>query len=304
MNENKEIKNQRNEVMEDGMQLERIISYIEEQQRMWSRRGLSEEREKENKQFCKQWEEKIWKGYTELSDAGFAEGMELFLVAIYFAGKPDETVMPLLRRLQMVMKNRNDIISGGMLAASYYGEEELSMRIPTLEDGIRNLYIDKKCIEALTGSIMIADGSPAEVAKAIQWYMFLKRNGFDVNTCRMARLIGLLAVISSSPNILGQKLLTGINTNVKSDKKDEKNIQDIFCEEACTYIQGLCQKEQERIRKLDRTSYKILTGEKNVTSADYPDSEVEEDISLNGSNLLTGMHQEVALILWAIHFGI
>lgn len=290
--------------MEDGMQLERIVSYIEEQQRMWGRRGLSEERKKENKQFCKQWKEKIWKGYTELSDAGFAEGVELFLVAIYFAGKPDETVTPLLRRLQMIMKNRNDIISGGMLAASYYGEEELSMRIPTLEDGIRNLYIDKKCTEALTGSIMIADGGPAEVAKAIQWYMFLMKNGFDVNGCRMARLIGLLAVISSVPNILGQELLTemkGINTN---DKNEARNIQDIFCKEACTYIQGLCQKEQERIKKLGRTSYKILTGEKNVTSADYLDFEGEESISLNGSNLLTGMQQEVALILWAIHFGI
>lgn len=288
--------------MEDRMQLEKLLSYIEKQQ--YIEANIMAGTEEDYRKTWKTWSEKVWTGYAELKNADFKEGEALFLVAIYFAGKPDETVMPLLRRLQMVMKNRNDIISGGMLAASYYGEEELSMRIPTLEDGIRNLYIDKKCIEALTGSIMIADGGPAEVAKAIQWYMFLTRNGLDVNACRMARLIGLLAVISSSPNIVGQKLLTGINTNVESNKKDEKNTQDIFCEEACTYIQGLCQKEQERIRKLDRTSYKILTGEKNVTSADYPDSEVEEDISLNGSNLLTGMQQEVALILWAIHFGI
>ena len=56
----------------------------------------------------------------------------------------------------MVMKEREDLISGGMLAASYYGMEELSMRIPVLEEGVRNLYADQKDIEALTGSIMIA----------------------------------------------------------------------------------------------------------------------------------------------------
>ena len=45
----------------------------------------------------------------------------------------------------------------------------------------------------------------------------------------------------------------------------------------------------------------MLTGEKNVTAADY---EAEETISLNGSNLLTGMQQEVGMVLAAIHFGL
>lgn len=44
------------------------------------------------------------------------------MIAAYFAGKPDKTITPLLRRLQMVMKEREDLISGGMLAASYYGD--------------------------------------------------------------------------------------------------------------------------------------------------------------------------------------
>nr|WP_296189769.1 hypothetical protein [uncultured Anaerobutyricum sp.] len=287
--------------MEDRIQLEKILSYIERQQCI--ERKIMTEDEEDHKKVQEIWKQKVWRGYVELKDAGFKEGQELFLTAAYFAGKPDETVTPLLRRLKMVMKDREDIISGGMLAASYYGEEELAMRIPVLEDGAGNLYKDKKCVEALTGSIMIADGGPAEVAKAIQWYMFLLKNGFDMNEHQVARLIGILAVISSSPNLLGQELLKRAKENMASIKNntEEKELQKIFYEETCTYIKELQQKEQERTRKLDRTSYKMLTGEKNVTAADYA---AEETISLNGSNLLTGMQQEVNLVLAAIHFEV
>lgn len=287
--------------MEDRIQLEKILSYMERQQCI--ERKIMAEDEEDHKKVQEIWKQKVWRGYVELKDAGFKEGQELFLTAAYFAGKPDETVTPLLRRLKMVMKDREDIISGGMIAASYYGEEELAMRIPVLEDGAGNLYKDKKCVEALTGSIMIADGGPAEVAKAIQWYMFLLKNGFDMNEHQVARLIGILAVISSSPNLLGQELLKRAKENMASIKNntEEKELQKIFYEETCTYIKELQQKEQERTRKLDRTSYKMLTGEKNVTAADYA---AEETISLNGSNLLIGMQQEVDLVLAAIHFEV
>ena len=288
-------------MMEDRIQLEKILSYIEEQQYI-EKADIAEAGEDYRKN-REMWREKVWAGYDELKVAGFKENQELFLIAAYFAGKPDETVTPLLRRLQMVMRDREDIISGGMLAASYYGAEELAMRIPVIEDGVRNLYKDRKSIETLTGSIMIADGGPAEVAKAIQWYMFLLKNGFDMNEHQVARLIGILAVISSSPNLLGQELLKRTKENMASIKNntEEKELQKIFYEETCIYIKELQQKEQERIRKLDRTSYKMLTGEKNVTAADYT---AEETISLNGSNLLTGMQQEVGLVLAAIHFGL
>lgn len=288
-------------MMEDRIQLEKILSYIEEQQYI-EKEDIAEAGESYRKN-RETWREKVWAGYDELKAAGFKENKELFLIAAYFAGKPDETVTPLLRRLQMVMRDREDIISGGMLAASYYGAEELAMRIPVLEDGVRNLYKDRKSIEALTGNIMIADGGPAEVAKAIQWYMFLLKNGFDMNKHQAARLIGILAVISSSPNLLGQELLKRAKENTASIKNntEEKEFQKIFYEETCTYIKELQQKEQERIRELDRTSYKMLTGEKNVTAADYT---AEETISLNGSNLLTGMQQEVGVVLAAIYFGL
>ena len=248
--------------------------------------------------------DKLGLGYDELKKAGFKGGDSLFLIAAYFAGKPDKTITPLLRRLQIVMKDREDLISGGMLAASYYGMEELSMRIPVLEEGVRNLYTDQEDIEALTGSIMIADGGPAEVAKAIQWYMFFVKNGFDVKKRQMARVIGLLAVISSSPVMVGRQLMNRTNESIgryEKEQKDKNYMQDTFCEQVCTYIRQLQRKEQEKARRLEKTSYRMLTGEKNVTVADYTQ---EEEVSLNGSNMLVGMEQEVGLVLSAIHMGL
>ena len=289
--------------MEDRKHLDRILSYIEEQKNMGK---MAAEKDIEEKNYKAQelWKEKVWRGYAELKKAGFKEGESLFLIAAYFAGKPDETITPLLRRLQMVMKEREDLISGGILAASYYGMEELSMRIPVLEEGVRNLYTDKEDIEALTGTIMIADGGPAEVAKAIQWYMFLVKNGFDMKKRQMARMIGLLAVIFSSPVMVGRELMNRTNESIgryENEQKDKSYIQDTFCEQVCTYIKQLQGKEQEKARKLEKTSYRMLTGEKNVTVADYTQ---EEEVSLNGSNMLVGMEQEIELVLSAIHMGL
>lgn len=257
-------------------------------------------------------QKKIEENYNEMICSGLEVGEfaeeALFLVTAYFTQKPDETVEPLIRRLKMVMKNRTDIVSGAILAASYYGMEELEMRLPVLEDGVANLYEDKKPAEALIGSIMIADGGPAEVAKAIQWYMFLMKNGFHMNECRMARLLGVLAVISS-PNMIGEELLQDVAEEEQKEqkqqegKKQRENRQDKFFESACNYIKRLQMKELEKRRRLERTSYRILTGEKNVTAADS-DCEEREEISLNGSNLLTGMGEEVTMILTATHFDL
>lgn len=256
----------------------------------------------------KELHQKVFDNYEKMLRDGFREGDALFLVAAYFTGKPDETIGPLLRRLKKVMESREDMISGAVLAASYYGIEELSMRLTILEEGVRNLYTDQKCVEALTGSIMIADGGLAEVAKAIQWYMFLMKNQYDMNNERMARLLGILAVISS-PNILGKKMLSKITEKIEQNTKEESTAdkETIFFEEACQFIKQLQRQEEERINKLERTSYKMLTGEKNVTASDFDYSKEyhqEEEISLNGSNLFTGMKQEVDVILSAIYFDL
>ena len=108
--------------MEDRNQLDRIFSYIDEQKNM-GKTVAEEDIEEKNHKAQELWKEKVWRGYAELKKAGFKGGDSLFLIAAYFAGKPDKTITPLLRRLQMVMKEREDLISGGMLAASYYGLE-------------------------------------------------------------------------------------------------------------------------------------------------------------------------------------
>ena len=249
----------------------------------------------------KELHQKVFDNYEEMLREGFRERDALFLVAAYFTGKPDETIGPLLRRLKKIMESRKDMISGAVLAASYYGIEELSMRLTILEEGVRNLYTDQKCIEALTGSIMIADGGPAEVAKAIQWYMFLMNNQYDMNSERMARLLGILAVISS-PNILGKKMLSKITEKIEQNTKEES-----ITDKETLFIKQLQRQEEERVNKMERTSYKMLTGEKNVTASDFDYSKEyhqEEEISLNGSNLFTGMKQEVDIILSAIYFDL
>lgn len=252
-------------------------------------------------------QKRVVDNYNEMLRSGLEEEEALFLVAAYFTEKPDETIEPLLRRLKKVMKNWTDIISGAILAASYYGMEELAMRLPVLREGVANLYTDKKYVDALIGNIMIADGGPAEVAKAIQWYMFLLKKGYDMNECRMARLLGVLAVISS-PNVIGEELLKEVTEQEQNKRKcqEEKlpgktNQENNFFESACNYIKRLQRKEMEKAGRLEKTSYRILTGEKNVTAADY---EEREEISLNGSNFLTGMGEEVSAVLAAIYFDL
>ena len=112
--------------MEDRNQLDRIFSYIDEQKNM-GKTVAEEDIEEKNYKAQELWKEKVWRGYAELKKAGFKGGDSLFLIAAYFAGKQDKTITSLLRRLQMVMKEREDLISGGMLAASYYGIFSLSL---------------------------------------------------------------------------------------------------------------------------------------------------------------------------------
>lgn len=69
---------------------------------------------------------------------------------------------------------------------------------------------------------MIADGGTAEVAKAIQWYMFFVKNGFDVKKRQMARVIGLLAVISSSPVMVGRELMNRTNESIGRYENEQK----------------------------------------------------------------------------------
>ena len=105
--------------MEDRNQLDRILSYIDEQKNM-GKTVAEEDIEEKNHKAQELWKEKVWRGYDELKKAGFKGGDSLFLIAAYFAGKPDKTITPLLRRLQIVMKNREDLIYCTKGKVQYY----------------------------------------------------------------------------------------------------------------------------------------------------------------------------------------
>ena len=95
--------------------------------------------------------------------------------------------------------------------------------------------------------------------------------------------------------------------NITQKKKVQQTKKQSFLKKPVKFIKQLQRQEEERINKLERTSYKMLTGEKNVTASDFDYSKEyhqEEEISLNGSNLFTGMKQEVDIILSAIYFDL
>ena len=68
-------------MMEDKVQLEKILSYMKRQQCI--ERILMAEDEEDYKKMQEIWRQKVWRGYVELKDAGFKEGQELFLTDGY-----------------------------------------------------------------------------------------------------------------------------------------------------------------------------------------------------------------------------
>ena len=75
--------------------------------------------------------------------------------------------------------------------------------------------------------------------------MFFAKNGFDVKKRQMARVIGLLAVISSSPVMVGRELMNRTNESIgryENEQKDKNYMQDTFCEQVCTYIKAITEK--------------------------------------------------------------
>ena len=113
--------------------------------------------------------------------------------------------------------------------------------------------------------------------------------------------------LDNNPDLVRFQVRTVTDTGEITDY-NEKKFKDLSGKQAfdeiCKFIKQLQRQEEEHIRKLQRTSYTILTGEKNVTASDFDynkEDGPEEELSLNGSNLFTGMKQEVDIILTAIH---
>lgn len=186
------------------------------------------------------------------------ESEEGMVAAIYLAGKPEENLEPLLERLETVQGFHKDIVSSALLAASYYGMEELAMRLPRLEEILKNPFGDGAGMHSIAGTILIADGGPAEGAKAMQLYFSFARAGIKVEEVRVVRMIGLLAVVGNRPADVATEILAFC---------PEKDV-DGFLMAACRWLED-----------------QITSGEKM------------EDMNLTAQNLVSGMPQELAAIV-------
>lgn len=142
---------------------------------------------------------------------------ESLAAAAHFAGKPDENLIPLVKRMQDISALCQDITGSALLAASYYSMEELRMRLPVLEAMLRNPFGEGKRLQEITSIIMTADGGPAEGAKAIQLYLTLTKEGINCMEPGMNRMIGLLAIAASRPAALAKELLSSARGLLEGD---------------------------------------------------------------------------------------
>lgn len=221
-------------------------------------------------------------GYRKILQKGFSAGEESLLVAFYFAGKPDENLDPLLERLEKIQVFRKDLISSALLASSYYGMEELNMRLPALEAILKNPFGDGKMVELISGSIMIADGGPAEGAKAIQLYLSLEKAGVDVQREGVVRMIGILAILAIKATVLGQQLIERAEKIREAIALKEEFLADEICFN----------------KEISFTDWFLFAAALWI----WEQSGFEEawgQMNLTAVNLLTGMPQEVFIIVAA-----
>lgn len=116
------------------------------------------------------------------------------LIEKHFHKKPGERVEVLKERYRRISEFHKDPLSAALLATSYYGIEELTMRLPRLNDILRNPFAREEQLHAITGLILVADGGPAEGAKAIQLSMALKALGVDTENIKTSHLMALVAI--------------------------------------------------------------------------------------------------------------
>lgn len=137
--------------------------------------------------------------FEQLIDRGFDNTKKTRLAACHLAKKPDERHEALVDRMVTIRDFQEDTVGNSILAASYYGMEELRMRLPRLEETLVNPFGTGREVSYVSVPILMADGGPAEGAKAIGLYISLMKKGVDVRREAVLRLIGLLCVVSVNP---------------------------------------------------------------------------------------------------------
>ncbi len=175
------------------------------------------------------------------------------LIERHFQKKPGENLEVLRDRYRQISEFHKDPLTAALLATSYYGMEELKMRLPRLNEILRNPFSMEEYLHAVTGLILLADGGPAEGAKAIQIYMALKPHGIEVDDSKTHHLISMLAIASHQAMPLVERLL--------EDMDEEKEKKEAFHEVASGWIREQT-KIQEESGLEDSIAYALLVGMK------------------------------------------
>ena len=175
------------------------------------------------------------------------------LIERHFQKKPGENMEVLRDRYSQISRFHKDPLTAALLATSYYGMEELKMRLPRLNEILKNPFSIEEYLHAVTGLILLADGGPAEGAKAIQIYMALDSHGIKADDTKTHHLISMLAIASHQALPLVGSLLQGMD--------GEKEKKQAFHEAASGWIREEM-KIQEETGLEDSMAYALLVGMK------------------------------------------
>ncbi|MBQ6393225.1 MAG: hypothetical protein IJH60_06905 [Eubacterium sp.] len=175
------------------------------------------------------------------------------LIERHFQKKPGENLDVLRDRYRQISQFHKDPLTAALLATSYYGMEELKMRLPKLNEILRNPFSVEEYLHAVTGLILLADGGPAEGAKAIQICMALGSRGIEVDDTKTHHLISMLAIASHQAMPLVGRLV--------EDMDAEKEKKEAFHEAASNWIREQTKLEEEAGLE-DSMAYALLVGMK------------------------------------------
>ncbi|MDO4976494.1 MAG: hypothetical protein Q4E53_04445 [Eubacteriales bacterium] len=159
------------------------------------------------------------------------------LIDAHFHKKPGERVEVLKERYERISVFHKDPLTAALLATSYYGMEELTMRLPRLNDILRNPFAKEEQLHAITGLILVADGGPAEGAKAIQLSMALSPLGVDTENTKTSHLMALIAIACKQIHPFVREMEKAMQKGLSFENfamnwlKEEQKRQEISAEE-------------------------------------------------------------------------
>lgn len=184
----------------------------------------------------------------------------------HFEKKTGDNLPALKERYDIISQFHKDPLTAALLATSFYGIEELKMRLPRLNDILRNPFGEEQLLHAISGLIILADGGPAEGAKAIQIYLPLKMEGIDMDTVENRHLLGLLSILCGQARSITEELKGRIQTEMDAwnDNKEAESQHKtaLFSKHAAKWILER-QQEEEESGDEDSMAFSMLVGMKD-----------------------------------------